>query len=265
MVFDAKFQKIRDHFRIKSIDDWSEIRPAEVISLPDVGNATLNHLRLYLAARGKTLKNDGNPSDWQRILSSKFAATESDFRVVTLPFRIAIDIQEKIPFTFSGIRSDSEENRRPFEVITVEKCLGPHHGDYSIEDCESHVSVERKSADDALGTFLSHGERRDRWLETITTLSEMPTSAIVVECSLGKLIASIEPRGSRPREVLARTLHRQILAWSEDYRVPFHFCDDRRLAEITTFHVLRRAWEKLVTARKQRRMEADLDSIHDLI
>ena len=264
MVFDSKLEKLRKHFNIQSADDWRSIRPAEILSVEDVGHATLNHLRLYLAARGMTLANDGTPSDWQRILSSSAVNGTNEPRSLVAPFRIVIDVQEKHPFQFVGIKADSNQKRVPIQVNTVTRSLGPHHGDYSIEDFEDHIAIERKSMEDAQATFLAHGERRERWIETMEHLAGMYSAAIVIECSMGTMLANIEPRGSRSRDVLIRTLHRQVIAWADDYRVPFLFCDDRRLAEHTAFHVMRRAWSKIVESRRENRQsQTNVDVIYD--
>ena len=39
-------------------------------------------------------------------------------------------------------------------------------------------------------------------------------------------------------------LHRSIIAWAQDYRVPFFFAGSRRTAEVTTFRFFERYWRK---------------------
>jgi hypothetical protein len=39
-------------------------------------------------------------------------------------------------------------------------------------------------------------------------------------------------------------IYRSLLAWQQDYRVQWAFCESRRMAEITTFRWLYRWWEK---------------------
>jgi hypothetical protein len=266
MAFDAALQRLRNHFQIQSPQDWTRVRAHDVRALDGIGDATLNHLRLHLAARGLTLENDGTPEQWQTFLSKSAVGSKADFRSKVAPFQIAIDVQEKIPFQFSGIMADSQDgNRYPIQVGTVVKSLGPTHGDYSIVGMEEFISVERKSKEDAISTFLSQGERRERWQATMDYLTDTPHACVVVECSIGQMLAAVKSRGARPVEVLVRTLHRQILAWQDDYRFPWIFCDDRRLAEISTFHFLRRAWRNMVELAKSDRSETDVDVIHNSI
>jgi hypothetical protein len=68
MVLDSKLNLLRFHFQIKELSDWTRIRPAEVLAQPDVGEATLNHLRYLLAGQGLTLLDDQTPDYWQSRL-----------------------------------------------------------------------------------------------------------------------------------------------------------------------------------------------------
>lgn len=266
MVFDSRLEQLCECFGIQKPDDWCNVRVADIRKIHGVGDGLINHLRLHLASRGLTLLNDGAPEKWQELLSRSSVNTKADFKPKVTPFQIIIDVQEKQPFTFSGIQSDSTDGKRvPVHVLTETKALGPSHGDYSLVGFEDEVSIERKSLHDALSTFLSHGERRERFEKTLEHLANTPYAAVVIECSIGTLIANVKSRGARSEDVLGRTLHRQILAWAEDYRVPFHFFDDRRLAEVSTFHILRRAWKKLVEIRTEDREESTVDRIHNFL
>jgi hypothetical protein len=74
------------------------------------------------------------------------------------------------------------------------------------------------------------------------------------------MIAGVEAYGSRSKANLQKTLHRQVLAWEQDFRVPFVFCDSRRLAEMTTLAILQRhyrhATKKLVDKDRDLELEA---------
>lgn len=260
MALDHLLQRAAEHFGIREPVDWCQVRPEWIRQVDGCGPATVDHLRLYLAARGLTLLDDQTPAYWQQHLeSTRIGGQVSGIdTAVVAPFTVLIDAQEKRPFTFAGMRSDSREGGRPMLVPTRVVSLGPTHGDYSIDGFERACHIERKSMGDAHGTFLSHGERRDRWQATLEFLAEIPCAAIVVECTLGQLIASVQPRGTRSRATLAKTIHRQVMAWAEDYRVPFHFCDDRRLAEITTFRILQRFYRH---QEMQQRETQELDRV----
>lgn len=253
MALDHLIRIAAEHFGIAQPEDWCNIRPEWITTIDGCGPATLDHIRLYLAARGLTLADDHTPDYWNQHLSTaKIGGQLSpQDRALIVPFTVLIDVQEKKPFTFQGFKGDARENQRPLIVPTEIVSLGPTHGDYSIKGMEREVHVERKSMGDAHGTFLSHGERRDRWDATLAFLAEIPCGAVVIECTLGQLIQGVESRGSRNVATLAKTIHRQVIAWQEDWRIPFIFCDDRRLAEKTTFQILRRYHRQQVENRKQ--------------
>lgn len=262
MALDHLIRKAREHFGIVRPEDWQHVRPEFVRAVPGCGPATLNHVRIYLAARGLTLKDDATPEFWQRNLSAARIGGQvsSVDTAETEAFTVLIDSQEKQPWTFQGF----QQNGKPLIVPYKFQSLGPSHGDYSISGLERCVHIERKSMEDAHGTFLSHGERRDRWEATLEFLAEIPYAAIVVECTLGQLIAGVQARGARPAVVLRKTIHRQVLAWAEDWRIPFHFCDHRRLAEATALSILRRAWKResgLARSRQTAELDAAIDAL----
>ena len=61
MVLDTKILTVRQAFNIESLADWSRVAPDDVLSLDGIGPATLDHIRLYLAGNGQTLKDDRTP------------------------------------------------------------------------------------------------------------------------------------------------------------------------------------------------------------
>ena len=256
MVLDKKIQDAAAHFGITSPEDWQQVPVAWLRQVPNVGPVTIDHIRIYLAARGLTLKDDATPEYWQKNLSAARIGTTiaTTDRSVSLPFTILVDSREQHPFTFVGHLADSDQDHRPLLVPVEHTHLGDSHGDYAIKgltDCY----VERKSLDDAQGTFLAHGERRDAWLATLEFLASIKTAAVIIEASYKRYCFDIVPRGSRDKRTLAVTLHRQVLAWQQDYRVPFIFCDDRRFAEETVLQIFRRHYrhhtERPATADKQ--------------
>lgn len=264
-MFDSKIQRLCDHFCILVPEDWSSVRPAEVLAITDVGPQTLNHLRLHLAARGLTLRDDQTPAYWQAHLSIAKVGTSQVSAVddaVTCPFRVVIDSREQQPFTFAGMLADG--SGAPMLVPTVVQSLGDSLGDYALEGLWHHCHVERKSMADAHGTILGWGDRREQFRETLTNLAELPSSAIVVECTLGELIRSAPSRGKKSAGQNAKILHRQVMAWMDDFRVPWLFCDNRRLAEVTTFRWLYRYWRHWQADQKAAQKKADqaeLDSV----
>lgn len=251
MALDHLIEKARNQFGIVKAEQWCNVRPEWILQVDGCGQATLDHIRLYLAARGLTLRDDRTPWYWQQYLeSAKIGGRMADADLARVEaFTILIDTQEKQPFTFQGF----QDADKPIIIPTVFRSLGASHGDYSVSGMEGDAHIERKSMEDAHGTFLSHGERRERWEQTLMFLAGIGCSAIVVECSLGRLLDCVEPRGTRSKATLRKTLHRQILAWEQDYRVPFVFCDTRRLAEATTLAILKRRWQKVNGLKKTRK------------
>jgi hypothetical protein len=247
MVLDTNIKKAAEALGIREVGDWQRVRPEEVRTVHGCGPRTLDHIRLYLAHRGLTLRDDGTPGFWQRNLDSAMIGGQLSpvDRAATVPFTIIIDVQEKQPFTFAGITGDAVEDFRPLIVPTMIASLGPTHGDYAIHGYEGRCHVERKGVGDAIGTFLAHGERRDRWIATLEFLAGIESAAVVIEDSFAKCMGEIQSRGKRSVGELRKTFHRQVLAWHQDYRVPFVFCDKSRegrprLAELTTFAILQR-------------------------
>jgi hypothetical protein len=264
-MLDGKIAKAGKELGIVEPEDWCKVRPEQILAVHDCGPATLDHLRLYLAARGLTLLNDETPAYWQENLAAvkiggQIAQTD---RAFVLPFTILVDTAEQLPFAFQGFTGDSDNDGRPMLVRTELCHLGPTHGDYAIKGMEGLCHVERKGPGDAIGTFLAHGERRDRWERTLEFLAEIPCAAVVVECSFGKLLSSIEARGSRSKSTLQKTLHCQVLAWEQDWRIPFVFCDSRRFAELTTLRIMMRFYrhQQLKKTAEERIVDELLEGI----
>lgn len=242
MVLDHLIQKAAEHFGIIQPDDWCKCSPEQIRAVHGCGKQTVDHLRLYLAARGLTLLNDETPAFWQQNLGAAKIGTQiaKTDRSVVLPFVVLVDTREQLPYEFLGFHADSDDDNRPMLVRTESKHLGTSRGDYSINGFEGRIAIERKSVEDAIGTFLSHGDRRDAWLATLDYLAGIECAAVIVEGSIGTCLKSITSRGSRSQKTLMKEFHTQVLAWEQDLRVPFIFCDSRRFAELTTLRLMRR-------------------------
>jgi len=259
MVLDHLIAKARDHFGCTTPEDWCDVRPEWVRGVHGCGPATLDHLRIYLAARGLTLKDDATPEFWQKNLQTAKIGGQISLvdEAVTETFTILIDSQEKQPWTFQGFRSGD----KPLIVPIKWQSLGPSHGDYSIAGLDGRLHVERKSAKDALATFLCppDTERGDRWRETMKFLASIECGAVVVEATIGQLLGLVQSHGKRTAETLRKQLHRWLLAWQHDLLLPFHFCDHRRLAEATALQVMRRYWKQ--TNQRNRVEKVDIDAV----
>lgn len=266
MVLDNKIKAIRDAFNINTLEGWALIKPSWITELHGVGPETLNHVRLYLAARGLTLRDDFSPDHWQEKLGkAKLGGSLTDQdKALLSTFVVLIDSKEQQPFTFEGTRTDSDQGCKPLIVQKLIKDLGANHGDYSLDGYERAVHIERKGPGDAVSTFLAapDTERGINWRKTLNFLAEIPTAAVVIECTRGQMLSLVESRGKRSKAALVKTLFRQVLAWEDDYRIPFIFCDDRRMAEMATLALLRRFY-KHETHKKNVSLETD--AVHDYL
>lgn len=249
MVLDSKILKAKLHFGIVRPEDWGKVRPEWILRIDGIGPVTLEHIRIYLAAKNLTLLDDGTPELWkQKIGEARIGAIMGEEDIAeTCPFTVLIDAQEKHPFSFQSITGT---NGVPMLVPTEWKALGTARGDYSIAGHEGFVHVERKSIEDAHSTILGWGERRERFENELENLSSMDVAAVVIEASLEELVATAPQHGKRTAAENAKTLFRQVLAWQMDYRVPWCFAGSRQLAELATFRILERYWRKRKQADK---------------
>lgn len=161
--------------------------------------------------------------------------------------KILIDSAEGNPWAFKNLAGYSRDRLERFSADTQYACLGRHPhsvGDYSIEGFIGRVGIERKSKDDCINTLFGFGERAERFKQELANLSQF-TSCVIVECSLGELLASL------PCDYIAksaieqrRILQGSIVALIQDYQVPWLFASSRRHAEILAYRFLNRFWRK---------------------
>jgi hypothetical protein len=190
---------------------------------------------------------------------------------IVLPFTILIDTAEQQPFTFQGLHSDADQQHRPLIVQTEFRSIGRYPdslGDYSLDSTVGGVGrchVERKSMEDCHATILGFKKgpagspsHRERFEKELSNLAEMEAAAVVVECDFHMLIANAPIYGQRTQAQNAKTLHRSVLAYMQDYDVPWLFCGSRRMAERTTFQWIERWYRKQVEERKGAEKEANM-------
>lgn len=261
MALDHLIEKARKHFNIDKVETWATIRPEWILKVKGCGEETLNHIRLYLIPHGLTLKDDATVDFWAATMGKVRLSgqlSESDTMRIQ-PFTILIDTREQQPWTFTGMQVAGELTVTPYKF----EHLGDGHGDYTVVGCEDEIGIERKSIEDAIGTFLSHGERRERWQKTLEHLASIAQGSVAIEGSMAMVLDKIEARGKRSKETLRRTFFNQVHAWQMDYCVPFNFYDARRLAEKGTFFQLRRFWMQKQQLKEQAKHSANY--IEDVI
>ena len=248
--------------------------------------STLDHIRIYLALRDVTLKNDKTPTYWKERLSRPSRIgnimAESELNV-TAPFTVVIDSMEQQPFGFDTItpkvtetpsdlrkmvtEGDIKQSDIKFIVPREFRALGVANGDYSIDGFEGRCNIERKSMNDAHGTILSYGDRQRRFERELENLATMECAAVVVECSFGELLAEAPSHGKKTTSENRKILQSRVIAWMQDYRVPWHFCESRKHAEVTAFRIMQRFFRKVKESnratQKQKRLSPELAAAID--
>ena len=172
-----------------------------------------------------------------------------------MEFRIYIDTAEQHAYTFTGLRSDADKSYTALAVDIEYRCLGRHpesYGDYSLAGGLRRCCIERKSMQDAQSTILGFTDgHRQRFENELANLSQVESPLILVECSLSDLLTYAPEYGKKTRQQNAKILFRSVLAYQQDYRVPWMFCDGRALAEQAAYWFLHRWWEKNLKVSKR--------------
>lgn len=184
-----------------------------------------------------------------------------------MEFKILIDTAENFPFTFTGLRSDSDKHYTQLAVDIDYRCLGRYpdsYGDYSLAGGVRRCAIERKSMEDCQSTILGFTDgHRERFECELRNLSSIEAGLILVECSLDELLTNAPSYGKKSVQQNAKILFRSVLAYQQDYKVPWLFAGSRELAEQAAFWFLHRFWEKnlKIAARKKVAMGQALSGI----
>lgn len=185
------------------------------------------------------------------------------------PFTILIDTAESQPFLFQNLQADADHEFRPIAVAIKFVALGRHPnsiGDYSIEGMTDQIAVERKSMEDAQSTVLGwkteyHVEnelpgRRQRFEKELDNLQKLAAAMVVVEATFDDCLRLMPEWGVKPAKTNAKIFLRSVLAYMQDYKVPWLFVDGRRAAEVATFRFLERFHRKQLERRKDAQRHA---------
>lgn len=165
-----------------------------------------------------------------------------------MEFTILVDTAEQFPLSFANIRNDSDKDYTRAAVSIEYRCLGRHpdsYGDYSLRGGERRCCIERKSMEDCQSTILGFNDgHRERFECELRNLSQIESPLVLVECSLSDLLIHAPSYGKKTPQQNAKILFRSILAYQQDYRVPWMFCCGRGIAEQAAYWFLHRWWEK---------------------
>lgn len=159
----------------------------------------------------------------------------------TLPFTIIIDTREQAPYQFAGHKCQRASGSPIIPLLVTTTTHKLDTGDYSIEGMEDRVCVERKSLDDALGTFTTGRDRFERELER---MEEFEAAAVVLEFEWNALLRLGANDG---RNVNGRSIDGSLIAWSQRFkRVKFFHRPTRQHGQEFVLHYLARFWNDRV-------------------
>lgn len=162
--------------------------------------------------------------------------------VVTNPFTIISDQQEKHPFTFQNFFVPRKRKGQIVEVPLLIDVEVRHlkTGDYAIDGWEDRVTVERKSLEDLYQT-LSWG--RERFHREMQRMRAMDIAWVVVETDWQYILNPPKKMTGEAQGMDPSAVYHTILSWQSRYpNVHWVLCTHRRFAEQTTFHLLNHYW-----------------------
>jgi ERCC4-type nuclease len=163
---------------------------------------------------------------------------------IELPFSIAIDSREQLPYQFQDIKDNVDcKGRRPILIVPTVRCT-LKTGDYSIIGYEDLITIERKSKEDLYGSI---SQNRDNFIGRLNRMKDLERAIIVVEASWDDLLSN-PPHFTKFNP---KSLSRTIQSWIIRYPVQWLMVPNRDYGEAFTFWLLRRFWihkqdEKLV-------------------
>lgn len=125
--------------------------------------------------------------------------------------KIAVDIREKLPFSFTGFS----------DVQTVSAHLAT--GDYAIKGLENRCCVERKSIGDLA---LCLGRDRNRFFAEMQRARSIPAFSVVVEAPFTDL-----EQGLYRSRLPAKSATSSVISLMCRWGINFFFAEDRSQAE----------------------------------
>jgi len=122
---------------------------------------------------------------------------------------VVVDTREQEPYVFDS--GCTEVVRRALKA-----------GDYSLQEYEDSVAVERKTLEDFVSTVI---RSRKRFTKELRRLSKYDAACVVVEADLRDVLGGRYRSGAHPNAVLGT-----LLSIVVDFDVPVFFCSDRQAA-----------------------------------
>jgi len=104
-------------------------------------------------------------------------------------------------------------------------------GDYSLEEWEDEITIERKTLDDLVGSVMP--PNRERFIGECERMAGFKRKAIVVEASLEEVKSPYMISAAHPNAVVGT-----LFAIQERWDIPIIWAGNRELAEETVAHIL---------------------------
>ena len=165
---------------------------------------------------------------------SKGSNPNSTGKQVIVPFTVAIDAREQLPYTFLNLRDNVKNGRSDTLVVPTARCT-LKVGDYSIVGLEESIAIERKSKQDLYGSV---SQSRDNFVGRLERMHGFAFSCVVVEANWHELLTDPPIHTKYKPKSLCRT----IQAWITRYNVHWLMVPNREYAEAFTFRLLQRLW-----------------------
>ncbi len=160
--------------------------------------------------------------------------------LIMTKFTIVVDTREQKPWTFQGFEADARDKYAEILVQTERGTLVT--GDYSIKGLEDRVTIERKSLNDAFGTF---GGDRDRWERELCRLQEVGCASVIVEAGWSSVLRADRPLSTKGRCFTPKMFYRSVISWQIKFsNVHWWFAPTARFAERTCFRILEKFWHE---------------------
>ena len=148
-------------------------------------------------------------------------------------FCILIDSREQKPYLFNNIK--------PLPPKT--KIVGLKTGDYSLENFQDKICVERKEKSDL---FNSIGKGRKRLEAEFERMSEMDYAVLLIESSLAGIFTNPPSRSKMNPKAVFRTL----ISWSQKYNVHVWPMWNREASERVTYLILKQFYTHTMEGKK---------------
>lgn len=131
-------------------------------------------------------------------------------------------------------------------------------GDYTIEGFESLFTIERKAADDAIGSIT---EGHARFQAEHERMSEMVASGgfacVIVESSLDEICRAMDTSFAfGERRSSGSNMLGIVATWPFAYRVPWHFAGSRQTAENLALRIMEKSYGHLRSLALRQRLRA---------